>query len=981
MKSCHELVISSWNINRGLLKKQSQIEEYLHDHNIDILALQETDLKYYDDKSPFIIPGFVTFSNLVKSIDSKTRLLIIAKENLKLSLRNDLMSNNFCSIWLEVMAKKRVIIGAFYREWNDGSNDKSIPHQQENLNVFLNQIESAANVKTKAVVVLGDMNIDLNKVKNHNYPLRTLYQNLESCLAEQGLVNIEVGDTYTASRSRKDGTTITSALDHLYISDLSILKQCEAINNGMSDHNPIKAILQLRDFDERSELLIKRSFKNFDQASFNQDLASQGWEDLGRTEDVNIMTRMFTNFFIATLNIHAPYKKVWQCRRKRKIKLSQNCLQLMMERDALAKAMKLSSKVNSKDLAQYKVLRNRVTKLTRKEKKENIALEIERNPTSQNIWRIINNHIANKKSPTIKIEEDGKEVSSNQETAEIFNHYFHDKIKGLRERINNEFKRDPFSKMDKKMEGKHNLSFKFKTVSEAKVLKIINQIKPKRSCGYDEITADMLKKVANIIYIPITYIINASITSGVFPEEWKLAIVKPLHKKGKKCDKANYRPISLLSSPSMILERVVRSQIVKYMEDNGLFGANQFGFRANKSTVGALLSMFSACQKNADKGNYSAIALYDLSAAFDCLDVEILCGKMKKLGFDSLAIKWVQSYLTGRQQKVMVGDSLSTKINLPFGSPQGSCLSPCLFIILISDIELWVQDSSLFGYCDDTSGVTFGKSEKDAVQLLEKDAINFLEYMASNKLVINPSKTCVMINSRDSSRTISSVCIGDQAVQVETNGKLLGLDISEDLAWNYHVDELAKVINQRLSIIKRLREVIMPAQLIKVGEALVNSKIRYGISAYGSIRISEDDPKNGHMIRIQVLQNSLMRLILGKRKSECISVESLLELTKFQSINRMAVYHTAQEMFSIVHRDSIPSLSDYAIRQTNVCHNTRQNDQDLLRLPLFKYKRNQGFIYKGIKLWNALPNELRKIQKKDLFSAKVKNWIASNIPI
>ena len=438
-----------------------------------------------------------------------------------------------------------------------------------------------------------------------------------------------------------------------------------------------------------------------------------------RTNDVNVMTKMFTNFFLCSSNKHASYKSVKQRKKKHKIKLSQECLNLMKKRDFLAKTIRKSASVSSESFKQYITLRNKITSMTQRERKEGIASAIDSDPSSRNNWKIINENISNNQNSTqVKIQEKGKEIDSNLETAEIFNCHFRDKIKGLRDRIDDSYKRNPFQMIEQKMNGKQNISFQFKTVSEETVLKTIQNIKGKHSCGYDEISSDLLKKCAHIIYIPLSSIVNTSIVSDLFPEDWKLAIVKPLFKKGKKCDKANYRPISLLSAPSMILERVVRFQIVKYMEENQLFGKNQFGFRSNKSTVGALLSIYSSCMKLQNQNQSTAIALYDLSAAFDCLDVGILCGKLERFGFDQRSVAWISSYLTGRKQKVMAGDSISAAIDLPFGSPQGSCLSPCLFIILISDIELWVQHSKLVGYCDDTSGLTSGKTVNEAVQLL-----------------------------------------------------------------------------------------------------------------------------------------------------------------------------------------------------------------------------------------------------------------------
>ena len=110
-------------------------------------------------------------------------------------------------------------------------------------------------------------------------------------------------------------------------------------------------------------------------------------------------------------------------------------------------------------------------------------------------------------------------------------------------------------------------------------------------------------------------------------------------------------------------------------------------------------------------------------------------------------------------------------------------------------------------------------------------------------------------------------------------------------------------------MIKRLREVLPYGQLSAVGEALINSKIRYGTAVYGSVRLSVEDPKIYEMHRLQVLQNSLMRIVLGKRRTDHISVESLLQSTGYLSVNRLAAYHTLLEMFSIVKFVSIPNIS------------------------------------------------------------------------
>lgn len=124
-----------------------------------------------------------------------------------------------------------------------------------------------------------------------------------------------------------------------------------------------------------------------------------------------------------------------------------------------------------------------------------------------------------------------------------------------------------------------------------------------------------------------------------------------------------------------------------------------------------------------------------------------------------------------------------------------------------------------------------------------------------------------------------------------------------------------------------------------------------------------------------------MRIILGLKKSDCVSVKSLLKQTGYLSVNRMAAYHSLQEMFAILKNGSIPSLQSEFVSSNNEFHDTRHKEKGNLILPKVKRKKNGGFVLKGSKLWNKIPAAMKKILKKKTFSAQVKEWVQSNIPI
>merc|ERR1711989_187081 len=97
--------------------------------------------------------------------------------------------------------------------------------------------------------------------------------------------------------------------------------------------------------------------------------------------------------------------------------------------------------------------------------------------------------------------------------------------------------------------------------------------------------------------------------------------------------------------------------------------------------------------------------LYDLSAAFDTVEPRVIIEKLRVYGFDYNSRKWMESYLTKRSQKTMVGGKLSEPVELCYGTPQGSRLSPLLFIILMGDLDQWTSNSQLSNFADDTQSV------------------------------------------------------------------------------------------------------------------------------------------------------------------------------------------------------------------------------------------------------------------------------------
>ena len=213
-------------------------------------------------------------------------------------------------------------------------------------------------------------------------------------------------------------------------------------------------------------------------------------------------------------------------------------------------------------------------------------------------------------------------------------------------------------------------------------------MKSKKSAGVDGISQEILVQGAPSLAECLTNIFNSSIEDGIVPEIWKEALVTPVLKKGDPKLVENYRPVSCLPAASKLLEIIICDQTTKFVEDNNILPPSQHGFRSGKSTMTAWAEMQQNWANNTESKNMTGILLWDLSAAFDTLDPDLLCKKLEIYGFDKLTVKWFQSFLNKRTQRVKIEDNVSGLVNLSSGVPQGGILSPLLFIVFVADLQL-----------------------------------------------------------------------------------------------------------------------------------------------------------------------------------------------------------------------------------------------------------------------------------------------------
>ena len=200
---------------------------------------------------------------------------------------------------------------------------------------------------------------------------------------------------------------------------------------------------------------------------------------------------------------------------------------------------------------------------------------------------------------------------------------------------------------------------------------------------------------------------NASLLEGHLPVSQRHAIITPLIKKSNldATDVKNYRPVSNLTFASKVVERLVSERLVGFLQENNLMPVEQSAYRKHHSTETALLRVISDLLSSMDKQEVTLLGLLDLSAAFDCVDHDILLTRLERtFGITGSVLNWIRSFLLDRTQQVTFRGQLSAIMKLIYGVPQGSVLGPLLFLLYTAELLdiIKKEDMKAHSYADDT---------------------------------------------------------------------------------------------------------------------------------------------------------------------------------------------------------------------------------------------------------------------------------------
>lgn len=286
-----------------------------------------------------------------------------------------------------------------------------------------------------------------------------------------------------------------------------------------------------------------------------------------------------------------------------------------------------------------------------------------------------------------------------------------------------------------------------------------------------------------------------------------------------------------------------------------------------------MLTLYETLQEAKEQGKLTGIVLYDLSSAFDTVEPTVVIEKLKVYGFNNIAQNWMKSYLTGRSQITTVSGAFSQPVNLNYGTPQGSRLSPILFLILMADLSLWTTNSKLSNFADDTQSVIVAETEEELRETTSRESAAVVSHFSANNLVNHADKAAILFNNRGKPGNITLEFAGENITAVSSE-RLLGLQFSSAFDWKIQIESLIAKLEQRLGILRRLKNKVPNNKLRIIAEDIFTSVARYGIAVYSKPRL-HTDPNTEDLAKLQVTQNKMFRLLAGKKKVDRIRLEEL----------------------------------------------------------------------------------------------------------
>ena len=488
---------------------------------------------------------------------------------------------------------------------------------------------------------------------------------------------------------------------------------------------------------------------------------------------------------------------------------------------------------------------------------------------------------------------------------------------------------------------------------------ILKDIDVGKSSGIEYISSNVLKICFVSLLSRLKHIYNCSLQLGRFPATWAHGTITPTPKCGDTKLVGNWRPIALVPLPGKVMEKLVHKRLLDIILDLDILTSNQYGFVPGRSTSQAVFRLYKDLSTSMNNGNLTGLLYIDLSKAFDSIHHGRLLNKLSMLGLDSLAVSWLESYLT-RTQTTFFNGNMSGKITVSSGVPQGSVLGPLLFILYINDICDVIEHCNIILYADDCVLYTSHRKSTVVQAILQSDASKLANWCNINLLSINVRKTKTMLVGTRQKLAVTQpleISLNNAVLESVISYNYLGLILDCELSLTQHLSEVHDRVQRKLFHLRKIRKYLNQFASTQVYKQTILPLLDY----CGFLAMSGN--KNC-FTSLQILQNDALRACVGYPDGYNMS-----RIDLHARVNLSSVFQRWDKQLLLLMYDEA-RIDDNVIEPVRV---TRQS----LKLNLRQYKMhnkkyiNSPFI-RGKHLWDRLPHDTQLLVTKFEFKEKLK---------
>ena len=926
------ITILQLNVNKSLTnRKLPYIRELITCHSPEVICFNEIGIDREIKVFP-TIPGYTPATHDLSSFAAGVATYVhdsLKEQIVTTYIKHTMTKCQACAIEINGI---RII--NVYRSPNQPRNEVS---------TFVNYLRESVTSKT---IIVGDLNLRCNWLEYTSTEVES--RMIVEELFDLNMVQYQFLVTRQSSGSILD---VTLSNDYTVIMDASTdpLWSCDGV-----DHTP--TITRLRLPVRRSLFRTFPAKKKLDKEAFREQFQKYDISPLFQTNDISKIDECLTQVIVHAAEVVTPKVKIDLMKPKPPVEFS-------MTEETREMFAKQREAMNKKDKKRANILHKEVRRMLRKDKSDWMMYRARKlDANNDEVWNLVRNASdTGVATGGLRLDDTVQELEFDPEKKpEILNTRYQSVMTP---------KTHPTCDGTDLHGSQTIIQLTDIEISEADVIEALSTSNNSYANDTEGVNVAMLRKLSDLIAPVLTFMFTLSFECAQLAILWLTSMICPIPKPGDPTLAKSLRPVVLENSKLRIMERVVNSKIVTYLDSIGFFHRQQFGFRKGRNCISNLTDYWTFVTDLMARRSMCDVVYMDTSAAFDRLSHGILLDKLyHECGIAGKLWLWLKAWLSDRWQFVRLNGHDSTKIPVTSSCMQGSCLGTTLWNIYINDvcflIEQWIEDYGIedccfFLYADDIK-IAYYPSERN-VEKINKLLKNLSKEMKNLYLNFNPDK-CSVLTMGLNNQCMDVFLPNDQGENILLKRvdceRDLGLQVSSDGVFSKHLEKSLNTAKFTARFLSKIFHTATWGTKVQLYYGLIFSRMSYASELWRPLDMS----------LFNKVYVDFFKFTKPPKKANPPWIPEQLMIKKDLTL--------LWQIFN----DKSP-VESWKIFPDSAYDNSIKRNRPRAQIPTPKYNpwKKNLVLTRNLTLWNSIPLAVRQYKRKNDFEEYVEDNILVNL--